>query len=112
MMPPAQLRPPGQCVVDVGGAQDIWGDEIVDLTRQYDLQSVGDVARHFLVETYRFLPDQVIELDRAQNRLCRGLCPTDDLDQRDQVRRIEGMSDDAAFRMRCNACLNAAHLEA
>ena len=55
MMPQRRPGPPGQRVVDVGGAQHILGNEVIDLARQRGLQAVGDVARHFLVEAHRLL---------------------------------------------------------
>jgi hypothetical protein len=110
MMP--QRRPdPRTGVVDVGSAQHILGNEVVDLARQCALQAVGDMARHFLVEPYRLLSDRLVERDRALDRLLRGPGPADDLDQRDQVRRIEGVTDDATLRMQCSARLNVAHLD-
>src|ERR1700722_11512214 len=57
---PAQARPPGQGGVDVGSADDTLGNEVINLARQRSLQAVGDVARHFLVEAHRPLPDRRI----------------------------------------------------
>src|SRR5262245_36107389 len=40
---PSQPRPPGQSGVDIGGAQHILGNEVIDLARQRGLQTIGDV---------------------------------------------------------------------
>ena len=108
---PAQARPPGQSRVDVGGAHDALGNEVIDLARQRGLQAVGDMPRHFLVEAHRPLPDRRVKFRCAPDRRFRGLCPADDLDQRDQVRRIERMADDAALGMGRGARLDFAHGE-
>src|SRR3954454_24586792 len=54
---PAQARAPGQGGVDVGSADNAVGNEVINLARQRSLQAVGDMARHFLVEAHRPLPD-------------------------------------------------------
>jgi len=86
---PAQARAPAQGGVDVGGAHHTLGDKVINLAAQRRLQTVGDMPRHFLVEAHRPLPDRRIKFRSAPDRRFRGLCPADDLDQRDQVRRIE-----------------------
>src|SRR5262249_28972085 len=47
---PAQAWTPGEGGIDVGGADDTFCDEVIDLARQCTLQAVGDMPRHFLVE--------------------------------------------------------------
>ena len=64
-MMPAKTWTPRQGVVDVGSAQHVLGNEVVDLPRQRALQELGDMARHFLVEPYGFLADRLVERDRA-----------------------------------------------
>ena len=93
---PTQARAPAQGGVDVGGADDAIGNKVINLARQRGLEAVGDVARHFLVEAHRPLPDRRIKFRRASDRLFRGLCPAHDLHQRDQMGRVEWMGDDAA----------------
>src|SRR5258708_1402443 len=89
---PAQARAPAQGGVDVGGAHHTLGDKVINLSAQRRLQTVGDMPRHFLVEAYRPLPDRRIKFRSAPDRRFRGLCPADDLDQRDHVWRIEGVN--------------------
>ena len=108
---PAQTRPPGQGGVDVGGADDAFGNEVIDLARQRGLQAVGDMPRHFLVDAHRPLPDRRIKFAGAPDRLFGSLGTADDFGQRDQVRRIERMSDDASLGMGLSAQLDVAHLE-
>ncbi len=69
------------------------------------------MARHFLVDAHRPLPDRGVKFIRAPDRRFRRLGPADDLDQRDQVGRIERMTDDAALRMGRGALLDFAHGE-
>ena len=71
---PAQTWPPRQCLIDVGDADDIFGDKIIDLSRQRGLQAIGDVAGHFLTEPNGLLSETGIEFDSALNRRFRRLC--------------------------------------
>ncbi len=108
---PAQARAPAQGGVDVGGAHHALGHEVIDFAAQRRLQAVGDVPRHFLVEAHRPLPDRRVKFRCAPDRGFGGLCPADDLRQRDQVGRIERMGDDAALGMGCGTLLDFAHGE-
>jgi len=54
-------------------------------------------------------PQSRVEFRDALNGRFRGLRAANDLDQRDEVRRIEGMGDDAALRMGRGALLDFAH---
>src|SRR5215469_13981408 len=54
---PAQARPPGEGGVDVRGADDVLGNEVIDFAHQGTLQAVGDVAGHLLLDPYRPLSD-------------------------------------------------------
>ena len=96
----------------VGGADDAIRNEVINLARQRGLQAVGNVPRHFLVEAHGPLPDRCIKFGCALDRRFRSLGPADNLDQRDQMRRIERMGDDAALRMDRGARLDLAHGQA
>src|SRR4051812_3775652 len=96
---PTQARAPAQRGVDVRSADDAFGDEVIDLPRQRRLQTIGHMAGHFLAQPDGLLPQACVELGGARNRRFRGLRAANDLDQRDQVRRIEGMADDTALGM-------------
>ena len=69
------------------------------------------MPRHFFVEPHGPLSYGRVEFRCAPDRLFGGLGPADDLDQRDQVRRIERMGDDAALGMGRGAQLDFAHGE-
>jgi len=96
---PAQARAPGEGGVDVGGAHNALGNEVVNLARQRGLQTIGDVTRQFLVDAHRALPDRRIKFGCTPNRFFRSFGSADDLDQWDQVRRIERMADHAPLGM-------------
>src|ERR1700728_1735283 len=102
---PPKARAPAQRGVDVGGAHHAFRDKVVHLAGQRRLQTVGDMPWHFLVEAHRPLPNRGVKFRGALDCGFRGLCPTDDLNQRDQVRRIERMGDDAALGMSRGALL-------
>src|SRR5215469_1124089 len=108
---PAQAGTPAQGGVDVSGADDTLGNQVINLTSQGSLQAVSDVAWHFLVEAHRPLPDRRVKFRCAPDRLFGSLGSADNLDQRDQVRRIERMGDDATLGMRRGSLLDFAHGE-
>src|SRR6516225_6143125 len=58
---PAQTGTPAQGGVDVSGADDTLGNQVINLASQGSLQAVSDVAWHFLVEAYRPLPDRRVK---------------------------------------------------
>ena len=45
---PAQPGAPAQRLVDVGDADDVVGNEMIDLPRQRRLQAIGHMPRNFL----------------------------------------------------------------
>src|ERR1700675_436396 len=45
---PAQARSPAQCGIRIGGADDAFGNKIVDFPSKGGLQSIGDMSRHLL----------------------------------------------------------------
>ena len=109
---PAQPRTPAQSLVDIGDADDVVGDEVIDFPRQRRLQAIGDMAGDFLAQTDGLLSEPGVEFRRALDRRLRSLGAADDLDQRNQMRRIEGMADDAALGVQGAIRLDRAHGEA
>ena len=97
---------------DVRSADDPLGNEVVNLPRERRLQAIGHVPRHFLAQPDGLLPQPRVEFRGAVNGRFRGLRAADDLHQRDQVRRIERMADDAALGVQAAIRLNLAHGEA
>src|ERR1700733_8656409 len=91
---PAKPRSPAQRLVDVRDADDVLGDEVVDLAGQSRLQAIGDMAGDLFAQAYGLLSEPRVEFRRASNDGLRSLRAAHDLDQRNQVRRIEGMADD------------------
>src|SRR5271154_1534216 len=45
---PTQARPPAQCGIRIGGADNAFGNEIVNLPTKGRLQTIGDMTRHLL----------------------------------------------------------------
>src|SRR5262245_53625053 len=77
---PAQAWAPGEGGVDVGGADDAFGDEVINLARQCTLQTVGDMPWHFLVEAHCPLSDRGVKFRCAPDCLFGSLGSTDDFD--------------------------------
>src|SRR5580692_170180 len=94
---PTQARSPAQCRVYIGGADDAFGNKIVNLPREGGLQTICDMPRHLLTHSNRPPPDAVVEFGDALNSLFGGLGATHDFDQWDQMRRIEGMANYATL---------------
>src|SRR5580692_5577962 len=96
---PAQARSPAQRGIGIGGADDAFGNQIVNLPTQCGLQTVGDMPRHLLAYSNRPSSNAVVEFRDTLNGLLGGLGATHDFDQGDEMGRIEGMADDAALGM-------------
>src|SRR6266700_7638463 len=64
---PTQARSPAQRGVDVGSADDAFGNEVVDLPRQCRLQAIGHMPGHFLAQPDGLLPQAYVELRGALN---------------------------------------------
>ena len=109
---PAQARAPAQRGVDISGAHYALCYEVIDLTRQCGLQAVSNVTGHLLVDAHRPLPDRRVEFRCALDCLFRRFYPANDLDQRDQMRRIERVADHAALGMHFACRLDFAHGQA
>src|SRR5262249_18748365 len=72
---PSAVPAPAQGRIDVSGAHDALGNEVINLACQRGLQTVGDMARHLLVEAHRPLSDQCIKFRSTPDCRFRGLCP-------------------------------------
>src|SRR5580692_13158441 len=94
---PTQTRSPAQCGIRIGGADDAFGNKIVNLPTKGGLQTIGDMPRHLLAHPYRPPPNAVVEFRDALNGLFGGLGATHDFDQWHQMGRIERMPDDATL---------------
>jgi hypothetical protein len=70
---PPQARPPAQCRIDVGDAEDTLADEVVNLAHYRRLQAIGNVAGQLFVEADGALADRGVELRRTLDRVFRGL---------------------------------------
>src|SRR5258708_13872757 len=108
---PTQARSPAQRSVDIGGADDAFGNKIVDFPSDGGLQTIGDMPRHLLTHSNCPPSNALVEFRDALNGLFGGLSATNDFDQWNQMGRIEGMSDDATLGMRSAAQLYLAHGE-
>ncbi len=82
--------------VDVGNARDPLIDQVERLAPQRGLQAIGDVALDLPLDMDRLLADGGVEGERLLDGLRRGVFSAYHFDQRDQVRRVEGMAQDDA----------------
>src|SRR5579859_965233 len=97
--PPAQTRSPAQCGIHIGGADDAFGNKIVNLPIQSGLQTVGNMTRHILAHSNRPPSNAVVEFRDALKGLLGGLGATHNFYQRDEMGGIERMSNDATLRV-------------
>jgi hypothetical protein len=82
---PTQARPPAECLIHVGNADDILGDKIIDFPCQSRLQAIGHMSGYFFTQPNGLLPQSRVELGDALNGLFRRLRAANDLYQRNQV---------------------------
>src|ERR1700730_15297291 len=96
---PAQPRAPTHRSICVRDTEYTLLDQIHNFAIEGRLQTVRDMADHFLLYVNRSLTDRGIERNRTLD--CRGRCffAADNLHQRNEVRRITGMSDHATLGM-------------
>src|SRR5947209_17503426 len=94
---PAQARTRAQGGIDVRSADDAFGNEVINLPPERRLQTIGDMPGHLLAQPDGLLTQSGVELCGALNRGFRGLRAANDLDQRNQVRRLEGLADHGTF---------------
>src|SRR5215471_11858601 len=96
---PAQARPIGDTGVDVGHGGDALIYEVNRLAPKRGLQPIHQMASYLLSDVDRPFADLAIESDRTLGHGRAGALAADHLYQRDHVRRIEGVADDAALGM-------------
>lgn len=80
----------GDRLVRVLDAGDALGDAVDGLPPQGALQAVGEMAGDLLEEADRLLSDMLVEGDRPLDGGLVGCLAADDLDQRDEVRGLNG----------------------
>src|ERR1700730_16120512 len=105
---PTQARSPAQCSIRIGGADDAFGNKIVNLPTEGGLQTIGDMSRHLLAHSNRPPSNGLVEFRDALNGLFGGLGATHDFDQGDEMGRIERMADYATLGMGAASCLDFA----
>ena len=92
----AQARPLGDGGVDIGDRGEPVFKRQQRLAPQRRLQAVGQMAGHFLVDADRVLADVVVKPQRPVDQRRVGVAAADNLDQGNQMRRVERMADDEA----------------
>src|SRR5438094_7078128 len=75
-------------------AQHALLDEVEHFSIERRLQAVGHMARKFLPQLNRLLPDRRVERHRLLNDCGRCLATPDDFHERDDVRRVEWVPDE------------------
>src|SRR6185503_19105188 len=88
---PAQSRSPAHRSVGVSDAQHVLLEEVENLLVESDLEPVGHMARELLLEQNGLLADLRVELHRPLDGVGRGLGACHNFNQRNDVRRMEGM---------------------
>ena len=96
---PAQPGSAAQCLVHIGNADNSFGNQVVNFTRQGSLQAVGDMSGHLFVQTNRLFSQSRVEFRSALNCFFRRFGSADDLHKRDKMGRVERMRDYAALGM-------------
>ena len=97
---PAQARALADRRIDVGDRCNAFRHQMHRFPPQRRLQAIREVARHFLADLDRVLADGPVEGHRRGDRLRAALGAAHHLDQRDQMRRVEGVANQHPFRMR------------
>ena len=94
---PAQPRPGTDRRINIGHTCHPFCHQVQRLPPQRRLQPIGDMPRHLAADMDRLLADRAVEGERPLDRHRTRLLAANDLDQRHQMRGIEGVADDAAF---------------
>ena len=89
--------------INIGDACDVVLHERERFTPESRLQAVGDMPVDLFTNVDRMFSDGTIKREGALDRTRRGCLTADDLDERNKVRRIEGMGDHAPLRMHAAA---------
>ena len=84
--------------IDIGGGGDAVVDGSKRLAQQRGLETVGQVAVHFLANVYSLFAQAVIEVDRPLHRGGVGQPAGDDLDERNEVGRVERVAGHVSLR--------------
>src|SRR5712675_136856 len=87
--PPSQSRSPGNHGVHVRHVHNTLSDQVDDLSLERGLQPIGNVPDNLPAQMDGSFADRSVERHRLPDRLWRRYGTSDDLDQRDKVRRIE-----------------------
>src|SRR5262249_5202049 len=95
--PPTKPRPPADSIVRIRDTQHVLLDEVHDLSVEGRLEPVGDMPRDFLPQMYGLLSDGRIKPHRLLDSVGRSLCSSDYFDERNDVWRIERMSNQHAL---------------
>ena len=93
---PAQSEPILHGMVEILSRDIAFADQPKGLRQQRALQPVENKAVDLAVDGDRNLPDLAIDVSRTVDRLGRGPWRAAQFDQRHQMRRIDGMTDQAA----------------
>src|SRR5205085_4497220 len=94
---PAESRPPAHRIIGVGDTQHVLLNEIHDLFVESGLEAVRGMAGNFLAQKDGLLSDRLIKCHRLRDGGGRCLRATHDFDQWNDVRRVEGMPDQATL---------------
>jgi hypothetical protein len=85
--------------IDVGDRRYSKVDQMERLAPQGSLQSIGDMAGELLSQADGMLTERCVERDRSVDHRWIGTLPADDLDERHEMRRVEGMPDHDSLGM-------------
>src|SRR5215469_17437217 len=96
---PAQAWAEGYGLIDFLDCRLARGDHVQGLAPHGLLQPVADETGQFAAESERSLADRRVEVGEPGHGPWASLLPADDLDERDEVRRVEWMTYHAAFRL-------------
>src|SRR3984957_6917620 len=94
---PSRPRPVAHCHVGVGDTEYALLNEVEDFLVERRLQPVGDMTGERLKQTNRLFPNRGIKRHGLLDRLGRRFGSAHHFHERNDVRRIERMSDHAAF---------------
>src|SRR3954464_9947921 len=87
----------GDSGVGVGNIQNTLFDEVDNFTIECSLKPVCDMPNHFFAHVDRPFTDRSVEGDGPLYSFRRCLLTSDNLDQRNHVRRVEWMTNHASL---------------
>ena len=97
---PAQPRAFADRGIHIGDTRNPFRHQMHRFAPQCGLQAVRQMAGHFLFDFDRVLADGTIEFHCRLHGFGAALGAAHNLDQGDQMRRVEGVADHHAFGMR------------